>query len=550
MGNGGLPYARATMAELVARIEVARIENDNQETRLVNEHVARLLQDLDRIAELDATAREAAVQHANWLGRASTDDLEALLAALLERPGDLNPAQDAFAATIFRQALVRPTGADDVSGPRLTDAVLQRAAAVYRHFGPQVRAKAFLLCWFTASRSRSALETWVGLLTTDPPTDGDLVAANFGPLFQHRDYDPAALFPRLLDGLMHVGLAVAILDLSNFLTREKIVPRHPAAERAQDLALLLAGLVGRLSQLEAAAPVERGARQSVRRKVDEGVSLAISLCDALALSGDRTVVGKIYQALELSHRRLRAEAAAALARLGEASGGEVLIQLAAEPTVRLRVLAYAEELGLLDRIDAQFKTEQAKAESDLALWLAQPGQMGLAPNRCELVDSRMQVWPGYDAPVECFLFRFVYVLPHAEFANIGIAGPLTHAFASDLADLPPEDIYAAFAGWHAESESIYELPVDSLDEAQQREVKRLERRLRSAGYDAIVPQVLGFFFGDPALVATVVYQGAPGVAIADHARCMWWPRRGSPWAINAEVAHCIYRGRRLLQAFN
>ena len=77
--------------------------------------------------------------------------------------------------------------------------------------------------------------------------------------------------------------------------------------------------------------------------------------------------------------------------------------------------------------------------------------------------------------------------------------------ADRLADLPPDDIYAAFAGWHVQHEDIYEAPVDSLSDPQRLDAVRLERRLRDAGYDAIVPQTLGCFFGDKALVATAMY---------------------------------------------
>jgi hypothetical protein len=176
--------------------------------------------------------------------------------------------------------------------------------------------------------------------------------------------------------------------------------------------------------------------------------------------------------------------------------------------------------------------------------------MGVPPSRCELVDTRQQAWPGYDDPVECFLFRFVYAFKDAEFSNIGIAGPLTHAFAADLADLPPDDIYAAFAGWQAEHEDIGEWHVDALSDAQQVEVVRLERRLRDAGYDAIVPQFLGSFLGDKILVATAMHQGLPGVAVVDPLQCVWWPRRGSSRPIDPDVAYCIYKGRKLLRAFN
>jgi len=510
-----------------------------------------LLASLDRIAELDSLQRDAAMRETSWILRASGDEIRRILQGILDRSPALGPIQDAFLAAVFRRVLARQSGAAAGATPLpLDDAILGQAAALYRHLGPPSVARPYLLCLLTGARTPWALATFSELIVADPPGDSTSVAAVFGPLFQHRDYDPAFLFPALLDGLKHVSLAAAILDLSNFVTRERIVPQHPAAGRSQEISLLLAGLVARLSQIESSPPATGPELEAFSRQAKEGISLAVSLCDALALIGDKSAVGKLYQAMELSHRRLRAEAAAALARLGEQAGQQVLLQLAAEPVIRLRVLAYADELGILDQVEDRFKTEQAKAEADLALWLAQPAQMGVPPSRCELVDSRQQAWPGYDEPVDCFLFRFVYEFGAAQFSNIGIAGPVTHAFAADLADLPPDDIYAAFAGWQAEHEDVYQLPVDGLSDPQRVDVLRLERRLREEGYDAIQPHTLGFFFGDKALVATATYQGQLGVAVADQLHCLWWPRRGSPRPIDSEAAYCIYKGRKLLRAFN
>src|SRR6185312_3349414 len=132
--------------------------------------------------------------------------------------------------------------------------------------------------------------------------------------------------------------------------------------------------------------------------------------DALALIGDKSAVGKLYQALRVGHRRLRTEAAAALARLGEAQGADELAQLAAEPIARLRVLAYTDELGLKEKIDPQYTTAVARAEAELCVWLAEPTQYGVPPTSCELFDCRRQHWPGFDDPVDCFLFQFQYVV--------------------------------------------------------------------------------------------------------------------------------------------
>src|SRR5205814_2813380 len=113
------------------------------------------------------------------------------------------------------------------------------------------------------------------------------------------------------------ALAAPVLDLANFLTREKLVPSHPATEVAAELVTLLGELVQTLLTLEE-RPTEFGdSPQELSRRVARGVALAVSLCDAIALIGEKSASGKLNQAMRVGHRRLRTEAAAALARLGD-----------------------------------------------------------------------------------------------------------------------------------------------------------------------------------------------------------------------------------------
>src|SRR5204863_9221024 len=137
-----------------------------------------------------------------------------------------------------------------------------------------------------------------------------------------------------------------ILDLAKCLTREKLVERHPATDVAAELISLLGELVQTLLVLEERPDEFGDTPQQLSRRVARGVALAVSLCDALALIGDKSATAKLYQTLQVGHRRLRTEAAAALARLGEEEGKAELVKLAAEPIARLRVLAYAKGLGI------------------------------------------------------------------------------------------------------------------------------------------------------------------------------------------------------------
>jgi hypothetical protein len=514
--------------------------------------IAKWLTDYDRFASLDASGRETCVHDASRIRVATPDELDELLQAFLDRVPPQDKTQDWFLGAILRPIVARQRGVSEGLAPlELPATTLHKVADLYRHLGKTSQMRQHLLSLLIEAGTPTSLSEFVELMVADPPLDGTAVAVIFGPLFQRRRGNPAVLFPRLLDAIGQPSVAAAVLDLANFLTRQQLVDRHPAAERVGDLAALLGGIVGRLGKLESASPPEESPRlREISAQVDEGVSLAVSLCDALALIGEPSVIGKLYQAMDLSHRRLCTEAAAALAKLGEKSGVEMLVQLAAEPVARLRVLAYAEELGILDQVDPHYQTDAAQAEAELALWLAQPSQIGVPPNRCELIESREQYWPGYDEPVECYLFRFVYEIGDAEFSNIAIAGPLTHAFAADLSDLSPDDIYAAFAGWQAVHEDIYEADVDSLTEMQRTDVVRLERRLRDEGYDAIEPRTLGSFFGDRVLVATAMRAGVPGIAVVDNVGSAWWPRGANRRPLGPDHAYCIYKGRRLLRSFN
>lgn len=406
-----------------------------------------------------------------------------------------------------------------------------------------------LLAGFDAKNAGSVRKL-AARIAIHPPTEPNDVALAFRPLFQSRDYNIDDVFPALFAGLEHSSVAAAILDLANHLTRTGRVLQHPAADRAAQLISLLGGLVDRLGRLEE-KPFESGqSAAELSAQVAESVSLAVALCDALALIGDKEAVGKLYRALELEHRRLRTEAAAALARLGEEAGLAALLALAAEPVARLRVLAYAEELGVLEKVNLEFASPVARAEAELVVWLAEPTQFGLPPKTCELVDSRTQFWPGFDEPVECFLFRYSYELGETRFSNVGIAGPMSRAFIADLADLPPDDIYAAYAGWQAEHEEIRETEVTSLTVSQRTDVARLERRLRDAGYESLAPLTLSSFFGDKVLVAQARWEGVEGIAVADAEETFWRPIGRSRRPLGPHEAYCIYKGRRLLRTFN
>jgi hypothetical protein len=425
--------------------------------------------------------------------------------------------------------------------------MIRQIVLLYKHLGGQCECRWRLLQWLAAAAKPHALEALVELLPTAEFPDDNAVGLVFSPLFQQRSYRPADLFPSLLQKLDRPQIAPSILDLANFMVRDGRTNQHPAADRREQLQELLRDLMHQLEHLdemEGDAP----SPQQLSRTVADAVALIVSLCDALALIGHPDSTAILLQVMDLPHRRIRTEAAAALARFGDEQGSATLLDLAREPVARLRVLAYAAELGLEERLDPQYTTDESRCEAEVALQLAQPAYFGLPPTRLEMVDQRDMYWPGFDTPVTCYLFRYYYELGVSQLSNIAIGGPLVHTFAADIVDLPTDDIYAAFAGWDVEHEEIFEVAADELSSAQQREVGRLQRRAQDAGYQDVEPDCLGNFFGARFIVARARRGTAEGMLAVDPDRILWYPQSG-PRPLGAHEVLCIYKGRQLLRAF-
>jgi hypothetical protein len=395
-------------------------------------------------------------------------------------------------------------------------------------------------------------------MTTDPPRGGAAASAPLVPLFDADESVAKLLFPALLAGISHPDAAPAILDLANHLTRSRVLAKHPATSHTPELIAVLRGLTARLESLQ--KEILTGTPDmAARDHLQTTVPLAIAICDSLGLIGDPTARSGLSELLSVQHRRLRVEAAAALARLGDEEGAHALLELAAEASVRLRVLAYAEEVDLFERLDERWTSPVALAEAELVAFLSDNMHLGLPPTSCELIDSRTLSWPGFEEPRMCYLFRFTYRAHRADgtetsYSNVGVAGPLAHAFRSDLTHLSVDDAYAAFAGWQAEHDEIQEIDVTdpSLlpDPRQRREIADAIRRLEENEYTDIEILQLGRFFEDTTVMATARRDGKSGVVVIDPVSCCWFPQRTSSGTLTAAEVYCIYKGRRLLAAFN
>jgi hypothetical protein len=410
--------------------------------------------------------------------------------------------------------------------------------------------RSLMLYLLSANRSDDSLRVLATQLSTSPPENWTEVGQALSPLMQHSDWDPADFYPAVLDSLVHPSVAATILDLANHLTRTGCVSKHPATDRSESLIILLGGVTGRLGLFET-SPMSLGVSvEQVQQVLAGAVALATSLCDALGLIGCEGATGKLYQAMELRHRRVQCEAAGALARLGVEAGRTRVIELAAEPSARLRVIAYAEELDFGDQIEDRYKTNEAIAEAELSLWLSQPANMGVPPTDVEVIDQRTQFWPGFENPIDCFLVRFEYRFAERTFSNVGITGPTTYAMSADLADLPTDDIYAVYAGWQVEHDDIFTVSAEQFNSAQRRIVVPLEQSLDRLGFEAIRPILLGFVLDEQAMVASAYRDGTECLVITDGLETVDFSTQGRLRPMTPPDLWYLYLGRKLLRTFN
>ncbi|HBE68931.1 MAG TPA: hypothetical protein DDW52_12355 [Planctomycetaceae bacterium] len=455
-------------------------------------------------------------------------------------------------AAAHYQSLVRQGGvAPELL--KLEPAVLRSCYFAFVDEHPIVAAHALQM--LAAQPDDESLEALADALNTSAPSSWQSTAVGLSPLWNANEDHLLDFFHSLGDSLMQASVLSVVLDLAAHAVRSGKLERHPWSERGDQFAKLLESVTNQLAAFQKDPSKFGDDIDDIQSTLGDGVALTVSLCDALGLIGHPDSVPALEAAMKLTHRRIQTEAAGALTRQGNTAGREHLIALADDRVARQRAVAYAEELECVDLIDEQHRTPVALAESRLAGWLAEPAQFGMAPSGMQLHDQATLYWPSYEDPQECYLFKFWFNFPAAKVENIGIAGPVNHAFHSDMRSLPTDDIYAAFAGWHAEHEDIYQVPVNLLNPRQRIEAEALVGRVEATGLETVEIQALAFFLGDFALVAHAERDGQPLTIVADEQSCLTMPRSSASSSsatngLSPDIVLAIYRGRKLLRSFN
>ncbi|QDT07845.1 hypothetical protein K227x_62740 [Rubripirellula lacrimiformis] len=481
------------------------------------------------------------------LAEAANGHAPALIQELVQRTADLGTSDAAIAGGLLRvvHTTILQAGAEEVA--KLDIDTIQKLETSLPAGTPN---RYLLLHLLAMIRSPQALDRLVSILQVAPPEKWIEAAQVLSPLMQHDDWPVEAVYPAILDALQHPSLASPLLDLANYLYRNGRSPVHPAADRLATLNVLLGEISGRLAQFEENPRSFGDDVDTVQAKLGEAVALAVSLCDTVGMLGDETSIGKLNQTVELKHRRVQCEAAGALARLGDEAGQKRLIELAGEPSARLRAIHYCDELGIGDEIEERYRSDEAKAEAEIALYLSQPTQMGVPPTSVEVVDSKRMLWPSFNDPVDVFLVRFEYNFGERIYSNVGVTGPVTFTMSTDVADFSMADIYAIYAGWHAEHDDIFAVAAEHLNDGQIRVMNALQKHLEHLGYESISPSLLGLFLDEKAGIFTATRESKPCVVVTDGLETIDHPTGGRIRPITPADLFHLYKGRKMLRTFN
>jgi hypothetical protein len=332
----------------------------------------------------------------------------------------------------------------------------------------------------------SSLRLAVDLLVESPPGDWKDSAHGLSTLMQSTDWKLADVFPRILETQNPSVLAPA-LDLANSMVRKHGVTPHPAACKFDSLLSVFGAVTLQLQALEENPRKFSDSVQAIQRILFDAVSLLVACCDSFALIGDPRAIGKLNQAIELKHRRIKLEAAYALVKLGESRALDLIVELLQDDSSRPRAIAYLNELSAEDRIGAEWTSSLAKAKSDLAIWLSQPEQFAIPPSKIELVEQRTMHWPGFEGPQECFLLQFDYGTGDGSYSNVGFSGPFASAMSLDIKSLSNDAAFAMFLANDVQDDSESKIDWDSLTSHQKDSYADWLDELASKGLEQIEP---------------------------------------------------------------
>jgi hypothetical protein len=240
---------------------------------------------------------------------------------------------------------------------------------------------------------------------------------------------------RLRTPLPTSSLGVAYLECANRLSAAKHIVQHPF-------------------------DTDDGRQQLIQwlRAADGGDTLQAGQVVASSLKFLTRQSCSELLALALDHHcpNVQIEAAAAAVYLGKTSAKKMLIRWCEDPRFSRQARLKLRELGLDEQKPAICEQPDFMAMSELCQWLSDPHEYSRAPDRIEMLDSRVLFWPPTDDLRQVWLFSYSYESGTGltEDSGVGMVGSTTASLVGETTtDLPAFDIYALHCCWELQNNS-------------------------------------------------------------------------------------------------
>ncbi|MDQ7825695.1 MAG: ankyrin repeat domain-containing protein [Candidatus Eremiobacteraeota bacterium] len=248
------------------------------------------------------------------------------------------------------------------------------------------------------------------------------------------------LFPLILESAFIEGLTSSITLLLRCYHKSGLVSAeaaNPFIPRWLEACSSLCGDVRRIQQKSGAAWRWEDAYRSIRASL-------IDMIFRLSAVPDPRVIKELCGICDLYDPNIKFYAVLALLESGERVEPHYLEEVAACPEVRRDFLVSLGQMGKGSLFPRRYLTQAAIAESDMAVWLAFPTELGSPPGQIELV--KVFTVKADAATLEYYLFRFKPLLPDCPFQGwmAGISGPYPKG---TLTLDSPRGTFSTFTPW-------------------------------------------------------------------------------------------------------
>ncbi len=232
-----------------------------------------------------------------------------------------------------------------------------------------------------------------------------------------------ALIANLRNGLPRGFAGIAFLDLTIMLSFARRLPEHPFNSPA-GCQLLEEWLTDtdpeKYSYAQSATACLAFLDPSIRNKL-------------LPVAGNHRDPG------------IRLEAAWVLAKSGDNSGLEELVQFTLDARCSTKAQAYLTELGHAALIPTETREANFCALVKMSNWLQHPNELGNPPETLEVLDTRVLYWPPTKDRRQLWLIKYHRLKHGTPCTEVGIVGSITYSlFDETTSDLLPEDIYGLY----------------------------------------------------------------------------------------------------------